>query len=295
MLERLVEAVTRYTKRQGGPGPFATAIDGVMILRSDHERPPNHMIFKPALCIVVQGAKWSIFGDQRFDYRAGQALLVSVEMPAIGRIAQASPTEPFLGLVIELDPAVLQDVVDGLEAVPPPTGDVRAGVFVSDFDGPLADCALRAVRLLETPKAIALLYPAIMREICYWLVAGPHGGDVVRMMLGTGHEARLVRAIHALRARFAESVRIDELAAIAQLSPSAFHRQFKAMTSLTPLQYQKQLRLIEARRLMASGAANVETAAFQVGYESPSQFSREYSRMFGKPPRRDVALLRRAA
>ena len=295
MLERLVDAVTRYTKRQAGPGPFATPIDGVMILRSDHERRPNHMIFKPALCIVVQGAKWSIFGDQRFDYRAGQALLVSVEMPAIGRVAQASPSEPFLGLVIELDPAVLRDVVDGLDSVPRSSGDLRGGVFVTDFDGPLADCALRTVRLLETPRAIPLLYPAIMREICYWLVTGPHGGDVIKLTLANSHEQRLIRAIHALRKRFAEPVRIDELAAVARLSPSAFHRQFKAMTSLTPLQYQKQLRLIEARRLMVSGGINVETAAFQVGYESASQFSREYARMFGKPPRRDVALLRRAA
>jgi len=292
MLERLVEAVTRYTNRQGTPGPFTTAIPGVTILRSDHERRPNHMIFKPALCIVVQGAKRSIFGDQRLDYRAGQALLVSVEMPAVGRILEASPTQPFLGLVVELDLGVLRDVVDGLDVVPPATGDVRGGVFVTDFDGPLSDCALRLVRLLDTPRAIRQLYPATMREICYWLVAGPYGGDVIKLTLANGHDARLVRAIHALRARFAEPVRIEALAAIARLSPSAFHRQFKAMTSLTPLQYQKQLRLIEARRLMASGEVNVETAAFQVGYVSPSQFSREYARMFGKPPRRDVALLR---
>jgi len=134
-----------------------------------------------------------------------------------------------------------------------------------------------------------MLYPAIMREVCYWLLTGPHGGDVVKMTLANSHTQRVVTAIHTLRDRFAEPVRIEELASIAQMSPSAFHRQFKAITSMTPLQYQKQLRLLEARRLMVSEAANVETAAFQVGYESPSQFSREYSRMFAMSPRRDVA------
>ena len=127
----------------------------------------------------------------------------------------------------------------------------------------------------------------IMREICYWLLAGPHGGEVAQMTLANSHTQRVISAIHSLRNRFAEPVRIEELASIAQMSPSAFHRQFKALTSVTPLQYQKQLRLMEARRLMVSNAANVETAAFDVGYESPSQFSREYCRMFGAPPKRD--------
>ena len=134
-----------------------------------------------------------------------------------------------------------------------------------------------------------------MREICYWLLTGPHGGEVMKMALGSDRTRRLVGAIHALRDRFADPVRVDELASIAQLSPSAFHRQFKALTAMTPVQYQKQLRLFEARRLLASGETNVENAAFRVGYESASQFSREYSRMFGASPRRDVASLRSLA
>jgi AraC-like DNA-binding protein len=253
------------------------------------------MIHKPALCIVVQGAKCTTFGDTRFEYWAGQALVVSVEMPASGRVTEASPSEPYLGVIIELDLGVMRDVLEGLDTPPAATTDAGYGVFVTDFDGPLAECALRAVRLLDTPKAIPMLYPAVMREICYWLLTGPHGGDVARMTLATNHAQRIINAIHALRARFAEPIRIEELASIAQLSPSAFHRQFKAMTSMAPLQFQKKLRLLEARRLMVSSAANVETAAFQVGYESPSQFSREYSRMFGTPPRKDVAALRRLA
>ena len=170
-----------------------------------------------------------------------------------------------------------------------------AGMLVSDFDWRLADCARRMVRLLDKSKAIAMRYPAIMREICYWLLTGPHGGEVARMTLPSSHARRLVNAIHVLRRRLAEPVRIDELAATAQLSPSAFYRQFKALTAMTPMQYRKQLRLLEARRLMVSSPLEVETAAAQVGYESPSQLRREYLRMFGTPPRRDVASLKSAA
>jgi AraC-like DNA-binding protein len=295
MTDDLAHSVLRYTDQQSGKSPFATAIAGLTILRSDHPKPLSHMIIKPALCITLQGAKWTAFGERRFDYGAGQALVVGVEMPAVGQVTQASPDQPYLGLVIELDLGVMREVIESLDSAPTALESVRHGVFVSDFEGPLADCAARAVRLLETPQAIALLYPAVMREICYWLLTGPHGGEVVKMALGSDRTRRLVGAIHALRDRYADPVRVDELASIAQLSPSAFHRQFKALTAMTPVQYQKQLRLFEARRLLASGETNVENAAFQVGYESASQFSREYSRMFGASPRRDVASLRRLA
>lgn len=296
MLDSLVEAVRRYTDARIGPSPFVTAIQGLTILRSDHEKRPNYLIFKPALCIVVQGAKWAFFGDKRFDYRAGQALVVSVEMPAFGTVAEASPTEPYLGVIIEFELGLMREVMDSLDTLPRVSSDVgRGGVFVTNFDGPLADCALRMVRLLETPQAIPILYPAIMREIYYWLLTGPHGGEVIKMTMAKSHTRLVISVIHSLRARFSEPIRIEELALAAQMSPSAFHRQFKSITSMTPLQYQKQLRLLEARRLMVADEANVETAAFQVGYESPSQFSREYSRMFGMSPRRDVASLRDAA
>jgi AraC-like DNA-binding protein len=295
MTDELIGAVTHYTDRQGGPGPFVTAIDGLTILRSDHAKPLSHMIFKPALCITLQGAKWSMFGDRRFDYGAGEALVVGMEMPASGRVIAASPTEPYLGVIIELDLGMMREVVESMPSPPVANGDPSHGVFVTNFAGPLAECTLRAVRMLETPDAVPMLYPALIREICYWLLTGPHGGEVAKMALGHNRTHRMLSAIHHLRDRFAQPVRIEELAAVAQLSPSAFHRQFKMLTSMTPLQYQKQLRLIEARRLLASGESNVETAAFQVGYESPSQFSREYSRMFGAPPLRDVAALRKLA
>jgi AraC-like DNA-binding protein len=295
MLEKFAEAVKRYTEAQAGASPFVTAVPGLTLLRSDQVKRTTHLIYKPALCIVAQGAKWTTFGDRRFEYRAGQALVVTVEMPAFGTVAEASPTEPYLGVIIEFDMGIIRDVMESmktLDILPVMNDDVGQGVFVTNFDGSLADCALRMVRLLETPQAIPILYPAIMREICYWLLSGPDGGEVIRMTLGKSHTRDVLHAIHALRDRFAEPMRIEELASAAHLSPSAFHRQFKSITSMTPLQYQKQLRLFEARRLMVAEEANVETAAFQVGYESPSQFSREYSRLFGMPPRRDIASLR---
>lgn len=146
--------------------------------------------------------------------------------------------------------------------------------------------------LLDLPEAIPMLAPLVMHESSYWLLTSPSGGDIARVALADNHSRQLVRAIHLLRDRFMDRVPINELAMRAGMGPSTFHRQFKAFTSMTPLQYQKQLRLLEARRLMATDAANAETAAFQVGYESPSQFSREYVRMFGAPPRRDIVELR---
>ncbi len=295
MLGELIDIMTRFTAAKDEPGSFATAIDGLTILRSVREQHPSHMIIKPALCVVVQGAKWTAFGYRRFEYRAGEALVVSIEMPAMGSVTDATPAMPFLGLVIEFDLGVMREVMEGLAGTLVPGGDIGGGVRVTTFDGPIADCVVRMVRLIETPAAIPVIAPMIMREICYWLLTGPDGGDIAHVALATSHSPRIISAIHTLRERFIEPFTIDDLAAIARLSPSAFHRQFKALTSMTPLQYQKQLRLLEARRLMASGATNAETAARTVGYESASQFSREYARMFGTPPRRDVASLRLAA
>lgn len=294
MSHALVDAVRRYTDAQTLPPPYATDVPGLWLLRADQEKYPAHIIFKPALCVVVQGQKWTTFGDQRFDYGPGQALVVSVEMPGLSRVTRASPSEPHLGLAVEFDLAIMSDVLEEMATPPKMDDDIRQGVFVTHFEGALADCVLRLVRLLDTPEAIAVVQPLIMREMSYWLLAGPHGGDIASIALASSHTHRVIDAIHAMRVEFTQSVRMEDLAAIAKLSVSAFHRQFKALTSMTPLQYLKQLRLLEARHLLVTGAANAETAAFQVGYESASQFSREYSRMFGAPPRRSIATLRTA-
>lgn len=289
MLKELAKTIARHTGTRNGPR--TTAVPGLMLMRSDQAKQPNHILFRPSLCLVVQGAKWAAFGERRIDYRAGQALIVTAELPMLGRVAEASPREPYLGLVLEFEPTIMREVLSALPTPPKVDETTQPGVFAIEVDGPLAEATLRMVRLLDTPQAIPVLYPAIMREITYWLLSGPHGAQVIRMALAPGHERRIATAIRTLRQHFAETVSIEDLANVAGMSPSVFHRHFKAVTALSPLQYQKHLRLLEARRLMAYGDANVETAAFEVGYESPSQFSREYARMFGAPPRRDIAAL----
>ena len=289
MLGSLVEAVARATEGGGERTAFPTAVEGLTLLRADRERSPNLVLYRPSLCVVVQGAKRTAFGELRFDCDAGGALFVGIATAALGRIVQASPTEPYLGLVIELDMATLREVLEEVDVPSAPDDAVRAGVFRVEFEGALADCARRMVSLLDTPRAIPTLAPAIMREIGYWLLTGPHGGEVCRMARLNGPTRAIVDALRILRERFAEPLRVEELARAANMSPSAFHLRFRALTATSPLQYQKSLRLHEARRLLMASEANVETAAFRVGYESPSQFSREYARTFGLPPRRDTA------
>ncbi|MFT3804494.1 MAG: AraC family transcriptional regulator [Burkholderiaceae bacterium] len=287
-MARLADAVRRYVARQDGKSPFFTAAEGLIVLCAQQERGQTHLIHKPAICIVVQGAKWTAFGSRRLEYRAGQALVVSLEMPGSSQVVSGDRDAPYLSVVIELDPVAMREVVERLDA--PPAADDRAGdsAYVVPFDGPLVDCALRAVRLLDTPDAIAVVYPLLMREICYWLLRTPNGARIARLIVGGDRHHGIVRAMHRLREQFARPIRIEELAMLAKMSPSAFHHRFKELTSLTPLQYQKQIRLLEARRLMASGEANAQTAALTVGYESPSQFNREYARLFGAPPKRDI-------
>jgi AraC-like DNA-binding protein len=284
----LAAAIERYTRVHPGSNPYATAIPGFMLVRADCPKPPMPNIYKPAICLVAQGAKRSTFGEQTLAYRAGQARVLGVQMPGIGCITDATAAEPFLGAVVEFDLDVMRDVLEGLdEPLVASNADVY-GVFVDDFGPNVTGCIIRLIELLDTPRAIPTLAPAIMRELSYWLLSGPRGGDVASVVFGVDRSERVIATIHELRKRFTETIRVGELAEMAQMSPAAFHRNFKSMTSMTPLQYQKQLRLHEARNLMLSDAANAETAAYRVGYESASQFSREYSRMFGSPPRRDT-------
>jgi AraC-like DNA-binding protein len=286
---QLAAALLRYTETHPGASPYVTSTDGLYILRTDCPKRPSFRSARPALCIVAQGAKWASFGEERLEYRAGEALVVGITTPTRGCVFEASPDKPCLVLILELDFAMMRTVAREMSSPPVPSREAGCGVFVANFDGPLADCALRAVRLLDTPDAIGILYPMVMREICYWLLSGPKGPDIARLAMVEAPSHALLRAVDVLRARFSEPVRVEELAHVAQLSPSAFHRQCKTLTGLPPLQFQKQMRLLEARRLLLSHSLSAQAAAFEVGYESASQFSREYTRMFGASPKKDSA------
>lgn len=287
MIEKLAAALWAYTDHQIGESPYYTAIEGVGILRSDNPTPPVYRLMQPAICIVAQGAKKAIFGCEELSYQAGQALVVGVDTPSVGRVLEASHGKPCLVLAFEMNLAILRSVAEELSCTLTPRNKPGYGVFVTNIEGPLTDCALRIVRLLETPQAIPILYPLIMREICYWLLTGPHGGEIAQLALTHSTSQGVIAAIHHLRQHYHTSIPNEVLAQIAHLSPSAFHRRFKALTYLSPLQYQKQLRLLEARRQIWTGSVTIESVAYSVGYESPSQFSREYVRMFGVPPKQD--------
>jgi AraC-like DNA-binding protein len=294
-LDALAQALRRYTDSCATTNPYPTAIEGFVILRSDQPKLPSYRLFQPALCIAIQGSKWATFGDFRYEYNAGQAMVVTVEMPSRGAVSEANPGEPFLGFVLILDLAVLHELAEQMSSQPNSQTHASsaspAGVCVVDLGAEALDCLCRAMRMLETPAAIPLLYPGLYRELLYWLLTGSGGGQLLHTVVASSRENRLIAAIHELKTRFAETVRVDELATIACMSSATFHRHFKATTGMSPLQYQKELRLLAGRRLMLANGSNVETVATEVGYESAPQFSREYARMFGRPPRRDVRAL----
>ena len=295
MPSALANALTRYIDAHGGgEGVFATAIDGLALLRKIGSLLPSHAIYRPCLCVVVQGAKQVTLGDKTLSYDELQCLIISIDLPAIGRVTRASAAEPYLAIALEFDVQVMREVMEELDSPPRPNDGVAAAIFVDTMVPALTDCMLRLMRMLETPQAIPVLYPAIMREICFWLLTGANGGEVCKLALPNSHTRRIADAIRLLRDNFARPVRVEELAEVARMSESSFHQHFKTLTSMTPLQYQKQLRLLEARRLMAADGANVSAAAYRVGYESASQFSREYSRMFGAAPKRDAMELKGA-
>ncbi|TCK28150.1 AraC family transcriptional regulator [Ancylobacter aquaticus] len=288
MPSSLFDAITAYVESQGGgQGLFPTPMPGVNIIRSFQEVMPNRKIYQPSLCIVLQGAKQILFGSETLDYGAMECLVVSIELPGSGRIIKASADEPFVGMTVDLDVAVVRGMVEQLEELPSSPGGGPCA-FVTQVDEALADCIHRLMRMSDNPKAIPILYPSVMRDICYWLLSGPQGAEICRLSLPASNTERVAKAIHLLRDNIAQPMRVEQLAEAARMSPSSFHQHFKALTSMTPLQYQKQLRLLEARRLMVANAASVADASYKVGYESASQFSREYSRMFGVAPKRDV-------
>jgi AraC-like DNA-binding protein len=239
---------------------------------------------------VMQGAKEVVVGGQVYRYDPAQSLLVSVNMPALTHVADATPDRPCLAVRVPIDPAVVGELLADGSAIPPLGRPVR-GLGVIDLEPPLLDAVGRLLGLLDAPHEIPALAPLVLREINFRLLTGPEGARLRQIAAAGAPAQRVARAIRWLRDHFAEPLRIETLAKHVGMSPSALHLHFKGMTALSPLQYQKRLRLQEGRRLMAGEGLDAGEAAFRVGYESQSQFGREYRRMFGESPRRDVAAL----
>jgi AraC-like DNA-binding protein len=239
----------------------------------------------------VQGVKEVLFGGKAYRYHPDNSLVVSVELPVISRVVEASADAPCLAVVVVLDSALVGELLAD-NAVDPPPGPPAQALGVAPAGQQLLDAVNRLAALLDAPQDIGPLAPLVLWEITYRVLTGPHGSRLRQVAAADAPAQRIARAIRWLKDHFAEPLRIETLARQVRMSPSALHLHFKAVTALSPLQYQKRLRLQEARRLMMGEGLDAAEAAYRVGYESPSQFSREYRRLFGAPPRRDVAALK---
>jgi AraC-like DNA-binding protein len=283
----LLARVLRYAALQADRDGIApTPIAGLVAIRVNERSALTSQIARPLACLVLQGSKQVSTGGQTLTFHAGDSLLIMADVPTLSQITQASSATPYCSLVLDLNPAVIADLATDMATIEDTTG---APVRSAPTDAHLTDTALRLMGLIERPAALPVLQASLIREFHYWLLAGRHCAAVRRLGLPDSHVRRVARAVALLRTDYARRLPVEQLAGLAGMSPSSFHQHFRAVTSLTPLQFQKQLRLIEARRLMLADGVNASTAAHAVGYESVQQFTREYGRMFGLPPVRDVS------
>jgi AraC-like DNA-binding protein len=291
-LTSLANSIARLTETDD---TLVTPIPGLSLYRRNEPTQPMSAMYEPSICMIAQGAKRVLVGDDAYVYDSKHYLVTSVHLPTTVQVVKASRNEPCLGLVLKLDLREIAYLMADGNLPPAPAPQSSLGMAIGKVTLPLQDAVQRLVGLLDEPKDIPILAPIIQREISYRLLLGEQGPRL-RQIASTGSPTHQVsRAIDWLKGNFEKPLRIEDLAAQARMSSSTFHHHFRAMTALSPLQYQKQLRLQEARRLMLAEHMDAASAAFQVGYESPSQFSREYRRLFGAPPLRDIKNLHQVA
>jgi AraC-like DNA-binding protein len=285
---KLASAIARQTDADSA---YDTAVPAVRLSRFSAPSDLVALVYEPSLCVVAQGAKEVLLAEETYRLDPAQSLLVSVDLPVAARVVEASPGRPYLAVRISFDPAVIGELLaDRMTASS--LGPPARGLAVTPVEPPLLDAVSRLVALLDSPQDVGPLAPLVLREITYRVLAGPQGSRLRQIASAGAPTQRIARAIGWLKDHFADPLQIESLAKHVRMSPSAFHLHFKTVTAMSPLQYQKRLRLQEARRLLLGEGLDAAEAAFRVGYESPSQFSREYRRMFGAPPRQDVAALK---
>lgn len=285
----LGENIARWTE-QGEQ--FTTAVQGLALFRRTEPSEPVTGMYEPSLCMVAQGAKRVQLGDDTYVYDAHHYLITSVHLPTVVQVSEASREKPYLGLRLKFDLREVSQLMADSNLPSPRTQQSSRGMATGEVTLPLVTAVQRLIELLDTEQDIPILAPIIQREIIYRLLVGDQGARLRQIAAAGSQSQQIARAIEWLKGNFTQPLRIDDLAAQARMSSSTFHHHFRSMTALSPLQYQKQLRLQEARRLMLAERLDAATAAFQVGYESPSHFSREYGRLFGAPPLRDISKLR---
>lgn len=288
-IDEIADIIVRHAP---GDGMHASALPRLSLVRSCIPTESVPAVYKPSLCIIAQGSKRVELGGRGYVYDPAKYLAVSVDLPLVGSILEASPERPYLCLALDIDLAVLSDLM--LQQPPEPMSPEPMGpaLGVSEVEPGLLDAALRLARLLDTPEDARVLAPLAEREILYRLLSGAQAPMIRRIAAADSRLKQVSRAIAWLRENYAQPVSVERLAAEVGMSPSSFHSHFKAATTMSPLQYRTRVRLQEARRIMVVEAMDAASAGFAVGYESPSQFSRDYSRLFGAPPLKDARRLR---
>jgi len=285
-LDELRDLLARHARPD-----LSTAIEDVLIFRADRPTPPTPTTYGKVLALVAQGTKRFALGDRVYEYRAGQYLIASVDLPVTAYFEKASPDRPALGVGLTLHPSAVAEVL--LQAdprdLPDLDRDAPSGLAISTAPAELVEAVLRLLRLLDRPSDITVLAPLVKREILWRLITGEQGAVLRRFGLPDNGFSHVVRAVQWIRDHFAQPFRVEEVARRAGMSVSAFHRNFHAITAMSPIQFQKQIRLQQARLLLHAEPGDIASVSRSVGYESPSQFSRDYRRQFGGPPSRDVA------
>lgn len=286
--EELVERIASALPEDG----TLDVLSSLRIARSSKPTEPIHALYQPAFCFVAQGRKQAMLGEEVFRYDPGHYLIYTLDLPLTFQVKEATPEKPYLGFRLNLDSSTVASVMmeSGFE---PQKGNARLKALnVSALDADLLDAAVRLVRLLDAPTECKVLAPLIIKEIVFRLLVGVQGARLSHLLTATGDTHRISKAIGYLRENFNQMVRIDEIAHELGMSLSSFHHHFKSVTAMTPLQFQKQIRLQEARRLMLGEDLDAASAGYRVGYEDPAYFSRDYKKLFGAPPQRDIAQLR---
>lgn len=289
----LLAEIRDQVERRARPDP-RTIIDGFLVSR--HEKSdPDYQLTEPLLVLMAQGAKRLYFGGEVIEYSAGDCLIVTASIPISGHFIDVSPQHPALAVGLHLNSGVIAELLPRLpdRKIPSPSAARSINAYVAEVE--LLDAVARLIRVLDRPDDLVVLAPMIEREIHWQLLTGPFGATIAQVGLTDSNLAQINRAITWIRGNLATQTPVPELALMAGMSESSFHRHFRAITGMTPLQFQKRLRLQQARSLLLAEAQNVTQVARAVGYGSPTQFNREYRRLFGQPPRRDIANLRHGA